>query len=422
MKQYYITESGGQSGPYSEDELKESVEQRKIARNIYCWAEGMEEWKPLNEIVDLPCVPPPPVQKSQDSSGRNQSPQAGDMIISIKQRALELIDKVTELPPLKPVPWKRVTTAVFKKHTEAEADAIFTPNAFDGATPWFFSRILLWGGLAGALLLWGYYAFDNPILFPGYLFFAASLIPFTTFIFILELCGTRGITPYRIGRLLIVGGVTSLIFALIFFDFGIIEQLGFLGASIAGPVEESAKLLAAVVIARKWTDATSTRSGIIIGAAIGTGFAIFETAGYIFNTLLNVLGVAYTYGYDISGDMGSVILLRGILSPFCHIIWTALAVGALWRCRKAGTSILANVDNPKFYKTFILVVALHMIWNADFGIPILNQIPGVLSKALVLGFIGWYALLQLFLDGKTKSDDFPIPQNVPEESPESGSP
>ena len=55
-----------------------------------------------------------------------------------------------------------------------------------------------------------------------------------------------------------------------------------MGASSAAPMEETAKVLAMVVVAR----AAKYRyklNGLLVGAAVGVGFAAFESMGYALN-------------------------------------------------------------------------------------------------------------------------------------------
>src|SRR6185437_13844579 len=85
----------------------------------------------------------------------------------------------------------------------------------------------------------------------------------------------------------------------------------------------------------------------------GHGFRRLETLGYGFVTLLAT-------GGDLS-DAETQILLRGVLSPAGHAAWTGLAAAALWwahaqRWRLRGLAAAVG--------TFLLVVALHTLWDA----------------------------------------------------------
>jgi len=99
-------------------------------------------------------------------------------------------------------------------------------------------------------------------------------------------------------------------------------HMRWLGASVAGLAEEPGKLLvlAFVINKRKYG---YILNGLLLGAAVGAGFAAFESAGY-------ALRVALDEGTDA---MREVIFTRGLLSPFAHIVWTGMAGSALWRVK-----------------------------------------------------------------------------------------
>ncbi len=63
--------------------------------------------------------------------------------------------------------------------------------------------------------------------------------------------------------------------------------------------------------------------GLVIGVAVGMGFAALETMGYAFVALIASRG-------DI-GAVEQMLLLRGVLSPAGHMAWTGLACAALWQ-------------------------------------------------------------------------------------------
>ena len=51
MKEYYIMlDDGSQAGPYEETDLRAMIQQRDLPEDVYCWAEGLSEWMPANQI------------------------------------------------------------------------------------------------------------------------------------------------------------------------------------------------------------------------------------------------------------------------------------------------------------------------------------------------------------------------------------
>src|SRR5665811_1179038 len=96
--------------------------------------------------------------------------------------------------------------------------------------------------------------------------------------------------------------------SLIFFQVTNLSNL--LGAAGAGIIEESGKALTLLLVVRKarfrWT-----LNGLLLGATVGTGFAVFESAGYALNAL-----------NDGAAAMREVIMERGLLSILGgHVLW-----------------------------------------------------------------------------------------------------
>ena len=65
------------------------------------------------------------------------------------------------------------------------------------------------------------------------------------------------------------------------------------------------------------------RDGIVLGATVGFGFAAFESAGYAFNALFTNNGLSLI-------NVVETEVLRGILTPVGHGLWTAILGGALF--------------------------------------------------------------------------------------------
>ncbi len=123
---------------------------------------------------------------------------------------------------------------------------------------------------------------------------------------------------------------------------------------------------------------------MLFGAAVGTGFSAFESAGYALLTGLS-------YGQEA---MLQVITLRGLLSMLgLHVVWTSMVGAALWRARGDQAFSVDILRDPKLVRIFMLAVSLHMAWNAPFTLPFF-------FKYIILGFVAWvvnFVLVQVGL-------------------------
>jgi RsiW-degrading membrane proteinase PrsW (M82 family) len=291
-----------------------------------------------------------------------------------------------------------VFSEVFKKHTQEEMEeqlitgtARHTPAlgdlAVEWARPWLFARLLGVSAVLAFILYTGFNMFLNIKLIPGLIFVGSFAVPMSTLIFFLEMNVPRNISIFRIIQLLFVGGIASIIVALIFFSrFDFFSS--FLGASAAGIIEESAKLLIVALLLGRTTRYHWILNGLLFGAAVGTGFAAFESAGYAFEAMLGANNV----------DVGVAnIMLRGIDAPFTHIVWTANSAAALWLVKGNRPFSWDMLKAPAFLRVFISSVLIHMCWNAPFG---LVPLPFVVDlKFVILGILGWVICLRLVQAG-----------------------
>jgi protease PrsW len=155
------------------------------------------------------------------------------------------------------------------------------------------------------------------------------------------------------------------------------------GLFVVGLCEEFAKLLGVVWLLRK-REYLSEAHGIVFGAAAGMGFAAFETMGYGFTFLLLSRG-------NLS-VVGSVLLTRGLLSPFGHAAWTALVAAVIWRERAAGKS---TVGWPVI-GTFLAAVVLHTLWDFFAGVPLVDLVLPGIDIELPLVIIGIVSLVLVY--------------------------
>ncbi len=185
---------------------------------------------------------------------------------------------------------------VFKKRTDEEQEEYFnvgtrttTPpleaiQAGGWPKPWAFVRFLILSSAVFALFAWAWNRFSNPYLIPGLILVGSFAIPCSILVFFFEMNVPRNVSLYQILKLLLLGGIVSLCVSLLFFEWTSLDN--WLGAMSAGIVEESGKALTLLLVVRKrrypWT-----LNGMLFGATVGTGFAVFETLGYALTSGLN---------------------------------------------------------------------------------------------------------------------------------------
>ena len=245
--------------------------------------------------------------------------------------------------------------------------------------PWFFMRVL---GFIGVIYFGFSYAvqqFQNSNLIPGLIMMGSLAVPLATVILFFELNTPRNVSFHRVLMLVCLGGIVSLTISLAGFS---VASLDWLGASAAGIVEETGKLLAVVLVVRG-NRYRYILNGLLFGAAVGAGFAIFESAGYAFRALLDNRSL---------DAMTTNIQFRAMLSPSGHVAWTAISAAALWRARQGQPLKLQHFLDPTFLKAFCIPVGLHMIWNAPLPSPFF-------LRHLALGALGWFVVFGLVQQG-----------------------
>ncbi|MEU9476699.1 PrsW family glutamic-type intramembrane protease [Streptomyces sp. NPDC048191] len=151
--------------------------------------------------------------------------------------------------------------------------------------------------------------------------------------------------------------------------------LGVLGASLTGwypartspgtllgvgLAEEAAKLAALVFVLRRQPAVRGPRAGLVLGAAVGFGFAALESAGYAFQAAASAQGVSLL-------PLLETEILRGVLAPVGHGLWTAIAGGALLsRRRLSGRFRIA----APVLGTCLGVSLLHALWDSTHALAI----------------------------------------------------
>jgi RsiW-degrading membrane proteinase PrsW (M82 family) len=126
--------------------------------------------------------------------------------------------------------------------------------------------------------------------------------------------------------------------------------------------------------------------GLLIGAAVGMGFAALESTGYAFTTFLTS-----------QGHVGASIfttVLRGLFAPFGHGVWTAILGAVLFRKSTPDRFRITGI----VFLTYLFVSLLHGLWDGLPNTVYLIVPPGIPIPliSLVFGIVGIGTLTAIY--------------------------
>jgi protease PrsW len=197
----------------------------------------------------------------------------------------------------------------------------------------------------------------NANLIPAVILLGSFLIP-ATFVTYAFGRADEVVTAQRIVTAFIYGGLLGVLGASIL-EAPLARQQSAFGYLAVGLIEEAVKLAALWLLARRLPRYTM-RDGIVLGAAVGFGFAAFESAGYAFNALFTSTGLSLL-------NLVETEVLRGILTPLGHGLWTAILGAALFAtAARSGRLRLSRA----VLGWYAVVVLLHALWDASQGIAL----------------------------------------------------
>ena len=307
---------------------------------------------------------------------------------------------VTGVSPVEGLDAREMFSSVLEKRTEEDVEDFFlvggraTTPPIEAVPavwpkPWLFFKILLLSLLAYGGFFFGVQEFGNPNCLPGLILLGSFAIPLTVVVLYFEMNVPRNVSFYQVFRAILIGGVLSLIVSL----FG----YGLFGGGLPGVIEEVGKAAALLLFAShpkyRWT-----LNGLLLGGAIGAGFAGFESAGYALKALLGSLAVTDTGGLHIDFDaIQHTILLRGVLAPGGHVAWAALEGAALWKVKGDRPFQYAMLGDGRFLRVLFLAMGLHTLWDIELIVPLPMLIYYVLLSGLIV--VAWLAILGFIQDG-----------------------
>lgn len=221
----------------------------------------------------------------------------------------------------------------------------------------------------------------NTHLVTTLVFIGNFLVPVSFVSFFYERRGIFSVSMTATALCFIYGGILGTITATLVEPF-FITSLTFSSSFLVGLIEELAKIIGVIIIARR-RRYNSYKDGIILGAAAGMGFAAFESTGYAFAAFLQSGGsLSYTV---------LITLLRGVTAPVGHGTWTAIFSGVLLNESVAGRFYI----NQRVITAYLTVSVLHGLWN---GLPqVINDfIPSPNADLIGLATIGAIGIIILY--------------------------
>jgi protease PrsW len=172
---------------------------------------------------------------------------------------------------------------------------------------------------------------SNLILLPTIVLLGSFLVPVTGVVWYLDHDPSPALSPRRIVLAFIIAGVMGALGASLL-EFWFVYGPGPLGYLKVGLIEEFVKG-AAIVLFALGLRSYSTRDGMVLGATVGFGFAALESSGYALVSLFVV------QGGHLYLSLQSVVfteLVRGLLAPVGHGLWSAILGGVIFHAARNG--------------------------------------------------------------------------------------
>ena len=298
----------------------------------------------------------------KENAGAPVSANGSLNIGSVKDGVQKFLSTVTGDSGAPVVSFRELFSETFKKHSKEDMDALLVSGTeaaqktqVQWRKPWLYFRVLAVLGICFLLMSLTYSLFAQSAanIIPGMIFMGAMTVPVSLMVFFWEINKMRNISLFDVIKVFCIGGALSLFLTFVIQPILQSAATGGRGfgsalllAAVIGIAEEAAKALAVIVFARG-LKGNSILNGLLLGAAVGAGFAVFETAGYA----------------SFNADMQGILIQRGITSIGTHVLWAAISGAAVMMAKKGDKLAAADILTPKFLLLFAVSVVLHTLWD-----------------------------------------------------------
>jgi len=264
-------------------------------------------------------------------------------------------------------------------------------NPQRGGSSWLH---VLWVGIVLFVISILIFFFTGNInLYPTVILIGNFLVPVVFVAFLYDHQHLSLLTPEMIGRCFAFGGILGVLGASILETLLLPTPSGpnqglSLGSAIGvGLIEEGCKIAAVMFVARRMRH-TEPIDGLLLGAAVGMGFAALESTGYAFTAFLTSHG---HFGASIASTV-----LRGLFAPFGHGVWSGILGAILFRQSGPRRFRITGL----VFLTYLFVSLLHGLWD---GLPLVLTLsiiipPGIPVSVVtvILSIIGIVILAVLY--------------------------
>ena len=190
----------------------------------------------------------------------------------------------------------------------------------------------------------------NPTLLPTLVLLGSFLVPVTFVAWAFQRRDTGEVTASLVLGTFLAGGVLGVLASAVLESY-LLRPSAWLFLGV-GLIEEAAKLAALALLTRHLVIRT-VRDGMILGAAVGFGFSALESAGYAFIALFTVQGLSVV-------QLVQTEILRGVLAPVGHGLWTAILGGVLF----SASTRDHRVVGVRLVLAYLGVAVLHALWDS----------------------------------------------------------
>ena len=298
------------------------------------------------------------------------------------------------------VKFKDLFRDTFKRHSKQDMDALMCSGTqaalYDRQwrLPWLYARVFV--VLLGTfLLLWLcmiIFRDSSGNVVPGVIFTGALVMPATVMIFFWEFNQARNVSFFDVVRIFFIGGALSILLTFIvsaltdnLYVSGYGAGAAFVASVLIGLTEEIAKAVVVFILVRKLYGCLIS-NGLLVGAVVGTGFAVFETMGYGTSAWVN-------------DTLETTLLIRGILSVGGHVVWAAMSGAAIMLAQPKGAvqPRLSKMVWGKFLALFCVPFVLHSAWDFIAFVSTSDVQTYLLMAGLIV--IAWVFIVRLINSG-----------------------